>query len=360
MERNRPVGVWLERSTTLPNVCTQVFLAETPQLYAGDLIDSKSVGFANLGGKVNATGTNDLILETAAFSPSSASLLLSLVQRDDLIRFNYQGAWFRVGGGPVAVPAVSEIRLWFCHPEQRFHAGPDGAWGWAGVDDDNNGIVDDGSEAGWPWQKLGSNAHSVTGIGPGCDDIWLSPIPASLASADPIQSFQIQRFPHKRVTGSLEIPAGTVVDLGFSGIGVDGIHFAPGGPADKSPVIVMFSPNGNVERIVYQGSSHSPTGNVHFLVGRAEGIQDADSELPAKPNTIPMSAAAPMQMVTYDVNVSAVTSIWVSVGAKNGNAAATENLWLLTNDAALGQFSLRASLMEARKRAARSQSVGGI
>ena len=114
--------------------------------------------------------------------------------------------------------------------------------------------------------------------------------------------FQIYRMP--RLTGSArDMPAGTAIDLTHSGVGASGYEFA----SAAQSVLLMFSPGGSVDSVLYVDSSGNPqtpsSGTVHFLVGRSDktGTSGANS------------------------NLADPTSIWVSVGRLTGIVSSSEN-----------------------------------
>ncbi len=165
------------------------------------------------------------------------------------------------------------------------------------------------------------------------------------------------RSPTRSASSALELPAGAVIDLRFSGTGLEGNEFAALAPNDTSPVVIMFSPNGNVDRIIRHGSIFAPEGAAHFLVGRSDGMVDAENSA-AVPNTIPRRGSA--LTVTYDANIADATSLWVSIGIRTGTTSTTENVWTLMLDPQGGNVvTFEASLHEARLYARRGQAMGG-
>jgi prepilin-type N-terminal cleavage/methylation domain-containing protein len=120
--------------------------------------------------------------------------------------------------------------------------------------------------------------------------------------ASPGQPFQAYRTP-KLISVAREMPAGTAVDLTYSGVGSTGNELAAAGGS----VMVLFASGGNLQAVEYTDASGNPTavgsGTVHFLVGRIEktGASGVNS------------------------NLADPTSLWVSVGAATGVVVTSEN-----------------------------------
>ena len=91
-------------------------------------------------------------------------------------------------------------------------------------------------------------------------------------------------IPQLTLVPPVGFPAGIIVDLQYSGIGFSQSwtppagddpgrwgdiesDFKPRGASDNDPVIVMFSPSGAVS-LIRSGNTISPSGPIHFLVGR--------------------------------------------------------------------------------------------
>jgi len=182
----------------------------------------------------------------ATFSSTSASLPF-LVQAGDRIRFSFSGPFFTITDVTTAAP----IQVRFTHP-------------------------------------------SVP-----------SPAATPLNAGVP---YQIVRAPVKITSSDIDLPDATAIDLTLSGLGPEGRQFAPGtGPAEiVEPVVIMFRPDGSVEKI-YQGTnSYAPAYSVHLMVGRSEQI----------------NLAAP---AAVDGNLADGRGVWVSASHKNGAISTAGN-----------------------------------
>jgi type II secretory pathway pseudopilin PulG len=87
--------------------------------------------------------------------------------------------------------------------------------------------------------------------------------------------YKILRRPSKSQATPLQLPAGAVIDLEFSG--------TDAGPTatlkDAAvPIIIVFSPNGAVERVYYNDQAYPATQPIYLLVGKRERVPSAQAE----------------------------------------------------------------------------------
>lgn len=54
--------------------------------------------------------------------------------------------------------------------------------------------------------------------------------------------------------------------------------------ADRNPVIVLFSPGGQISQVYFHGNPNPPEGSVHLLIGRNETIVIQDAANPQASN----------------------------------------------------------------------------
>ena len=215
MARNRPVTVWVERldNATKPGMALQLYMAEAPAPYTGDLIGAVAVvsGLVPYAYDVGTTGT-------AAFHPNYSSALAQIVRRDSadvdgdtnvdevigtyLIRFNYRGPYYRI---------------------------------------------------------TRRNGHSIQFQHP------TAPSPRSSAAGVP---YQIYHYDHRSAMPPLEVPNGVAIDISYSGIGATGQFPVTG----NFPILFSFSSGGNVQFVSHDGGVIQPLGAIHLLVGRPEKI----------------------------------------------------------------------------------------
>lgn len=232
----RPCGLWLVTEKigdplATPGVfqTTELYLAEIPPAYSGDILESKVV----------VTNTNGNQLASLANGPPwrlnfipAANGLTTLVQPGEsfLIRFDHKGpvfngirnsndGMFYVTGGPTVPPT-------------------------------GNGLY-----------------HAVNNPYAG-------------------YSYEIVRNA-QRIGAPLNLPRGTSIDLTYSGFGNFGTDFY----SSVNRVLVLFTPEGRVGNVtfntwnnsnsVYQPISNDAQGTIHFLIGRPEkvGLPLAQSNL---------------------------------------------------------------------------------
>lgn len=204
-ERNRPVGVWFERRNGSPGECIRLFTAEVPPPYIGDTPLARA--------QVSPGAGSFRVTFPLVGGQQHSSLIRSLVQRGDVIRFDYKGPYYRIVSDPTALTLGQPPIL---------------------------AIVLDGQ----------------------------SP-PASFRAAVP---FQILRAARKTSIASIELPKTASIDLNVSGLGpIQGnTLFNPSGANDVTPVVIMFSPSGRIDHVRVQGQAVIPEETVHLLIGREE------------------------------------------------------------------------------------------
>lgn len=269
VERGRPFGVWFERTPGNLNQVLEVFLAEIPPPYIGDLQESRvQFVFDNNGTPMN--------------------------MNDDFYRINF-------GGAPVN-PA------------------------WCASLISSNGALVGVGQSFWIKFDFRGTIYTATRLAPNdmnyTDDFRLvgSPPPS------PAQGLRYQIFlpPRKTLATPLDLPSGTAIDLSWSGLGALGTGFdawnpppsagQPTPPPDPSPVIVLFSPSGSVELIYARGGFFTPLSEVHFMVGKNDTIAALDFNNPQGP---------PNPRDTR--NLQDLENLWVTIGHRTGTVTSTEN-----------------------------------
>jgi len=225
----RPVGIWIERfskeapapivggnpalNPILPvgaNYAVQIYQAEVPRPYTGDLRDSRVTVVNN--------GTDWVI----NFPPASALLnpnnpLIRAGERFK-IQFDHRG------------PFHEAVRL-------------------------ANPVV-----AGAAEYVLMLDAVSTGGQ-----------IPKGAMTSSGVP-YTVHRRPVRSFIAPLRLPQGAVIDLSVSGTGPGGTEFNSTLAAARRPVVVMFHPDGSVGSVYFDGKVDRPLGWIHFLVGRQEMV----------------------------------------------------------------------------------------
>jgi type II secretory pathway pseudopilin PulG len=115
------------------------------------------------------------------------------------------------------------------------------------------------------------------------------------------------------ITGDtpLDLPTGTVVDLQFSGYAAAGSEFFDSSRNRQNPLVILFSPGGNVTAVQDDGWS-TPTGRIHLLVGSARNAAES------------LAVNNPNERRLLISNLTDATSSWVSISTQTGQ--------VLTND----------------------------
>jgi hypothetical protein len=279
MRCDLPIGIGPDPGGSLSSMpdwparqVTQLYLAEVPPPYAG--------GSSNSRGRIKIS---PILPATYEFIPTDTNEILYLAGLIELgerftIRFDYKGPWY-----------VCQRQRDRNGNEHFIYQSPG---------DPTNGILPVGIGVSPNNQGITSTG-SVTPLPPGMSD----PNPAH-----PGYTFQITRLP-RRIGNPLELPAGTCIDLAYSGIGPTNLPTGmlragmyPGPPVLSSPsnfpglftsspvkleyLTVMFQPDGGIDSVYLNNFSFAPPSTVHFLVGKTERIRQptGNSSHPAGKN----------------------------------------------------------------------------
>ncbi len=146
-------------------------------------------------------------------------------------------------------------------------------------------------------------------------------VPPGASVGGPGLPFEITRAPVRSPVKPLELPGDAVIDLGVSGYGTRTNQFdsqfnpsplpPPLLPITQSPVIITFTPAGNVDWVFVRNTSFRPFGTLHLLIGRRAQVVD------------PWTAN--FATLGDDANLSNLTSLWVSIGHQTGRVLTAEN-----------------------------------
>jgi prepilin-type N-terminal cleavage/methylation domain-containing protein len=234
METGLPCGVLFERATDLnqPNACTVMRQVEIPPPYGGDTVDTRIIVSLNT---IDANG--NVVLQAQL---SSGAATADLIHVGDLLKIDYQGPLYTIS-------AVSATASGF-PLTLTTNVGPGGAV---------------------PWTVAASNAVPFL--------IYRQPLDQSSGVLSAFGS----------IAPSLQLPRGAAVDLRYSGknsFAADPLDptnpiladsFRAETTSDSTPVIVMFSPSGALDRVCYQSTQERVTAPVFLLVGRADRVDTA-------------------------------------------------------------------------------------
>lgn len=309
-ETNRPVGVLFERSAVNQHAVTILRQVEVPPLYAGDVLSS-----AVQCEQVTATGHVRLRIQLAAWGDK-------LIRPGDMIQFNGQGRWLRITSGGVPVDADgylefsrlpdNEVRadVWLREwaaanpgvPPPVIPSTPDG---WA---DDPAWIVcepTDSQQRVYPYSNE-VPAQVIPGMGPFVQ-VFSEPT-----------AFSVRRQPQPTVSPPVVLPGGTCLDMTASG-------FRRSWFRSPDPVILMFTPDGTVERLYwYDGTTRhmdSPSDPLFFLAGLLSHVP----EFTATPSAVVFGQRFESARDEDKPNWQLMSSRWVSVNPRTGITAVAEN-----------------------------------
>lgn len=289
VEIGRPAGIWIERqaaTTVGAKQGVRVFLCETPPTFSGSTQSSRVV-VANPN-NVPGTPAGFLFFNDAEFINGITPTTISLDRQIILSR----------------VPPGGRFRIRFDHRAPDY---------WVERVEDNAGSL----------QLMIVSFVSVPDFIRAADPAFaVSNGLTPLANGMPFTVL----FPPRRVTGrSIEFPRDVVIDLSVSGMTASGFHFAPpAGVADPRPVLIIFSPRGNIDAVTFstiltagqppEMVTIPPIGHVFLMMGRA-------SKLVAPPGGGPFSD-----------NVRDASTIWVTVNHLSGKVTTAENVDITTSN----------------------------
>jgi prepilin-type N-terminal cleavage/methylation domain-containing protein len=329
----RSVGVWIQRLSGEPAAAMDLFLCEVPAPYAGDSTSSQAnCQFAS----GNATIT--LASDTAWYN---------LLKAGDTIRLNYGGPVYQFTGMSEQGAAGSGN---FVDATQEYPA--------------NSGTYVLKPDKTLRFQVISTSVSNPT-------IRW----PAAASSPGGWNaSYQIYRQPIRSAGSAVQMPAGAVIDLVYSGIGAQQLYQAPptvssqtlnetqfrdsqtstpDGKANRSlPIIVTFNKQGGLDSLYMRGPLVSGkvqiypiklTEPIHFLVGKR-------NKLPAPTGTYDATAAQDVQAETY--NFKDMENIWVSINPQTGLVTTAEV-------ASSSGSNLTAHLTASRTFATSAQTMGG-
>lgn len=322
IETGRSSGVWIERLPGLREAAANIYYAEIPPVYSGDYLDSQAELFIVNGVPTSSSGTMSGSIFTAPKADASCKDYWNIVVPRSRTTFNTdtwaspdpldqqvvrEGDLIQFEGSDIRVPlkvvkmsiagatSASSNNLWWYIYRGRncaYNTGPDGPYT---NERDLNGA--------WSIRWFERNININTGLR------ITTTVPFNYNL--PGLKYKIYRQPIKLQAGSIKLPDGVVIDLGFSSItngnnSDSGMPFharcdttssatmnnawwgPPVYPQDETPVILVFSPGGHIERVFFrmtEGNSGTaatnrqwlwggmePFGQIHFLIGKTEKV----------------------------------------------------------------------------------------
>lgn len=167
------------------------------------------------------------------------------------------------------------------------------------------------------------------------EGVWTAPM-----------SFRIVRRPKQSIAAPLQLSRGMVVDLTASGNNFSPQLFGPG----NSPVIIMFSPNGSLDRCYWNNTltgNGIPTEPLFFLIGRREQIGVGPENNYAVEDDATRS------------NWQILKNLWVSISPQTGLVTVTENAQAVKYYVDPDLVGVPVGISEARRYAKEAQTMGG-
>lgn len=307
LESRRPYGVMLERHANIRNASVTLRQVEIPPSYAGDADNTRVTvqwtgtvyrnGVYDNSGNIDGDASTNYLttpgLPVVTVNIHSGSCAPATIRPSDLMRFSSQNFWFRIL--PAGYPAD------------------------VSTTEDGNGYVQfDGSHP----------MRAIVQAPPGTKLPW--------QITSPPLSFEVERQPYLSSMGSfiasrtaekpLLLPRNTTVDLSASGS-----ETTPGGfdyrdpttgnaGVTNGPVVVIFSPDGNVERVLVGGLQYRVTEPLYLMLGKRERMPMPD-ELPS-----PVSDGwAPT--IDQWPNWLDTTNLWLVIHPQSGAIKVAENTY---------------------------------
>lgn len=366
----RRVGVWLQGADGLGDVnynySTELYLAEEPLPYSGDLQSSHAV----IEYQAPYAGTGRCWLRKAENAllaiDSDANGLPDEVQIGDRIKFNYRGRSYRimaVNTGPSdlssAVPVGPDHTAKFNTPGNFFEIvfALDGYPLPYGTPPPTDAAYNYGAawgSAGGPLMVRYQFLRQPRRIG--------RAISLPVGTCVDLRNSGMQRVTEEDTNGNGSLDAGEDLNNNsfrdawpWGGVGVlPGMEFRLTGGTAAEPTVevgnatalVVFEPGGQVDIVArnYESVTRSvltPPDTVHFMIGDLEGVEIA--------GTLPyVSGGAD---VAFNQNLVNLESLWVSVNVRNGNVTSANNNWV-------GLTTFTTSLHGARQFANEAQNLG--
>ena len=300
----RPVGVWLERAAHEPDApnpgewyaAYKMYLAEQPEPYAGDTFDARVFFLQDL---MSAGGSRPPQYTVVA-DPGTCDSALNLVQPGDFIQFNFRGERFLITSVSMA------------------------------------GVTNQGKQVAFTFRYLPKHRATLLKY-LNQDRAYANLKAAGFNPQVAGQPFQIFRVPQKTSSTPTELPSKVAIDLSLSGIGDSALALRgnPVNPFDfagtsgfepitpEHDVVIMFSPNGGLDKIYYVGHEQGIPTHVRLFRGAEEEFA-------------PMSNAP---LVASSVRVVGPVSLMVGRAAKVGYSAG-DSPTVQTGSNALGEGNL--------------------
>jgi prepilin-type N-terminal cleavage/methylation domain-containing protein len=356
MEIGRPCGVIFRRAngTNFPTASMVLDQCEVPPPYAGDetnsLVKVQDWTFRPDGIPYFKTDKDPYVKKVwivLKVQVKDSQFSSNLLRPGDLMQLNGQGPFYTlIYDDPTTNPSDS-LRTQPPYTTMNPPSDPK-------VEDfkiDSNGyydfnpskLKDDPSGSGWVI------SHWLTII----LDPKVTPVqtlPWDKFPTNPTKSvpFLILRQPMKSSASSLQLPAGSMVDLDFSGTDYQSFQNPTGNYYDLA---VIFSGNGSVEGYYWNNQPFPALGPIFMLIGSRSRVRDFGAQpLPAVPNLNDLP------------NWADLSSIWVTINYQTGMVSTDDNYAVNLNDPGLNWTDTSTwwpFVVQSRNYARESMSMGG-
>ncbi len=300
VQLERPVGIWLEKASA--------------DRYREEVINSISTGIApqagQLGDSENAAVFNVYVCEEPPpFSGFFASSAVRLYP-DPLIPARFNCEFVRLDGGQYV---VEELPGNMFRPGDEIH-----------IDGTIYTLIVGPSAVLNGDYFVQSSTLPCAILNPLLASGRRWPVDPTNTQRTPPLRYTIRRLPQKGAGEPLQFPDGIAIDLEASGIGNDAlfhnanfpVNTADRIPDNRDPVIIMFNPNGTMQKVIANfAGPNDPLitapllSTVYLHIGRFENIDQAD------PNTGEIEK----------VNWLDPETLWVTVSSSTGRVMTFEN-----------------------------------
>jgi type II secretory pathway pseudopilin PulG len=327
IEIGRPCGVIFRRTNigNFPTASTILDQCEVPPTFAGDTTDAvvkvqdwtyRSDAWTDLLGNNhpwpywdNDKSKTPPILKTRVLKVwvRTGDFSNNVVRRGDLVQLGGQGPYYTIVEDPDSGPNFRRTVpvLPAMPPPLPFPS--DFPLDANGYIDFSKGVDNSTPLDGWIDNYILTLAMDA-------NMLQASPWPTFVSGGVPNTiSFNIMRQPMKSAAAPLQLPAGSVVDLDFSGTDNQTFQNPSGNYYD---VAVIFSPNGSVEGYYWNNQPYPALGPIFMLVGSRSRVRDFSvigQPLPATPNLNDLP------------NWADLSSIWITINYQTGMAVSDEN-----------------------------------
>lgn len=321
----RPYGVAFKRlaqDTQRPEdraVSLEVFYAEQPPPYAG--FDANSRVCIALHPNRPGLALARFATRGTTYAPNQDRLPVGWdadLFPTGLIR---PGDVLEVGGTRLQLLPLEDEFTYLTSDDNGYYASRDGVQSRAAVTIACRPINDSGQQIDVKYDNTGRELGSSA-----APPYWTRPLP-----------YRILRQPAPASDEPYQLPEGTAIDLRASGLGADDYFYVPGLHDNNDPVIVMFSPEGQVSRLRYSRWPYvddifdQPVSDSLFLlVGKRENVPpDVQNDPTLRRSDLQRAATdTQRQELKRAINWLRGESRWVVIGSQSGRIVTVENAFV--------------------------------